>query len=817
MAYLVAVWTFCLFLARVANATKYGTIGYGINMFHPFCCYACHDSLAMVYLNCTTFSESSGAHDGMSMKLLKRMDMDMAGSTSDDCYATDEPYLQSFAYCIQSHCDIEGLSYEKQNACFREMAANGLPVPSLEDSLPTVPPTEELAEHAMWLNKTMQVNEAYWKADRGTIDEFEHSEVYHVRFSIIVMSLSVGIPLLAGLWLWLTALLPTNLRQDGLVIWLQASFLLPALLRKRHAQPLPFRLGYLPNRSMAGLLTLYVILNIVFCAVPYRSVQPNTWFSNRNQEMAAYIGNRTGVLSFANMALAILFSTRNNPLMYLSGWSQTTFLAFHRWAARVAILQAVVHSIVYTADYCYYKDGGNAYYAEAAKPYFWWGIIATTAMGLMAGLSALPLRMYAYELFLGLHIVLAILSLVGSWYHVDLRFSKNWGYEVWLYIAFAFWAWDRLVRLFKVAYYNFPSGTSAQVELLPGTNVVMLTMFPGRHWKAHPGQHTFVYFPTLKRVWENHPFTILDWGMTSPLSQARLASNSSSGDQTPNKEGSVKQDLEPSTTARHRHCQPSPDDGTEARFYVRCLFRAQKGATGELRHALLKAQSPTTIPSLVEGPYGGLELPTRALLRHADRIICVAGGIGITYAASFAKQFAHERANLRASSPKDAAGTLFPRCKQFTLAWTVRELELFQYVRHNLLPDLSEGGLDDESLRYRFWITGTRTGEGSADTTSTAFETQPQSQPEPVILPDKTIQVTAETQTEKLITTVSGHRMDVAQVIAAESNASSSTLDTRVAVLVCGPGGLADEVRFQVARVARKGVLVDLIEETFSW
>ena len=42
---------------------------------------------------------------------------------------------------------------------------------------------------------------------------------------------------------------------------------------------------------------------------------------------------------------------------------------------------------------------------------YWWGIIATTSMGLMAGLSALPLRMYAYELFLALHIILAVLSL----------------------------------------------------------------------------------------------------------------------------------------------------------------------------------------------------------------------------------------------------------------------------------------------------------------------------------------------------------------------------------------------------------------------
>jgi len=180
---------FLLPLARLTTAvTKHGTIGYGINMYHPWCCYACLDSLATVYINCTTFSKPSG-DDGMSMKLRKRMDMDMemTGTTSDECYASNKPYLQSMAYCIQSHCDAEGLSYEKQNSCFQGIAAGGVTVPTLHDALPGTPPTEELAADAMWLNKTMLVNEDYWKADRGTIEEFEISEEDHVKFSSVTL------------------------------------------------------------------------------------------------------------------------------------------------------------------------------------------------------------------------------------------------------------------------------------------------------------------------------------------------------------------------------------------------------------------------------------------------------------------------------------------------------------------------------------------------------------------------------------------------------------------------------------------------------
>jgi hypothetical protein len=53
--------------------------------------------------------------------------------------------------------------------------------------------------------------------------------------------------------------------------------------------------------------------------------------------MAAYIATRTRLLGFANIALAILFLACNNSLMSLNGWSQTIFLALHRWAARDAI------------------------------------------------------------------------------------------------------------------------------------------------------------------------------------------------------------------------------------------------------------------------------------------------------------------------------------------------------------------------------------------------------------------------------------------------------------------------------------------------
>lgn len=597
---------------------------------------------------------------------------------------------------------------------------------------------------------------------------------------IAIMVVSVAVPLLCGAWQFFTSHFLSEAR--GLLFQLQSYVVLPALWSKRHSQPLSYRLGYLPSRAMTIWITLYIGLNVLASSVPFRSVQPNTWFTNRSTEMVAYVGNRAGVLSFANMALAILFSGRNNPLLYFSSWDQTTQIIFHRWSARVAIVQAVIHSIVYTADYCYLK-GDNVYYAEAAKPYFWWGIIATTAMGLMMGLSALPLRSYAYEIFLVSHIILAIISLVGSWYHVDLRYTKKWGYEVWLYIAFAFWAFDRLTRFARVVYNTIVQRPVARLELVPGTNVAMMTILLKKPSKAGIGQHTYVYFPSFGKAWESHPFTICGWD-DQPFKRSANTSTSdleASGATTPNQE--VKNDA--ATTTRQARSSTSTDE----RYYVQCLFRSHAGMTAQI-HAKLLANSPLHMPVAFEGFYGG-HSTSHYVLKQADIVLCVAGGVGITYASGFARQFARERVLASTSRSQKVVA----RCQKFVLAWSVREQGLLDHVKRRLLPNLDARDLDDGSMAYKFWVTGQ----------STAADSAPSSE----VTKDETRVGVADG--EELVQQQTG-RMCVADVVD-----SVMTPKKRIVVLVCGPGSLSDDVRMEVTKCSRAGYVVHLIEESFSW
>lgn len=61
-----------------------------------------------------------------------------------------------------------------------------------------------------------------------------------------------------------------------------------------------------------------------------------------------YVSDRTGIISLANFPLTWMFGTRNNVLLWLTGWDFATYNNFHRWVARVATLEAVVHSVGYT-------------------------------------------------------------------------------------------------------------------------------------------------------------------------------------------------------------------------------------------------------------------------------------------------------------------------------------------------------------------------------------------------------------------------------------------------------------------------------------
>lgn len=83
--------------------------------------------------------------------------------------------------------------------------------------------------------------------------------------------------------------------------------------------------------------------------------EANTTFTESWPKVAPqlwrYIADRTGVMAYANLPLIWMFSGRNNIFIWLTGWQFGTFNLFHRHIARIATLQAIMHSVGYTAFY----------------------------------------------------------------------------------------------------------------------------------------------------------------------------------------------------------------------------------------------------------------------------------------------------------------------------------------------------------------------------------------------------------------------------------------------------------------------------------
>ena len=194
-------------------------------------------------------------------------------------------------------------------------------------------------------------------------------------------------------------------------------------------------------------------------------------------------------------------------------------------------------------------------------------------------------RLRWYEIFLGIHIVLGILFIVGTWYHVA---GIHQGHMEWLYAAVAIWSFDRFIRLVRLFILNisWSNGRIARRARLQsvGVDAVKVTVSVGYNFSFKPGQYVFVYFPRFN-FWESHPFTIASY------------------------------------------------DFVDGQPTVTLLFRVHGGITKKLaRHV---AEGPKDMICLVEGPYGH-----HCAMERYDNVLLMAGGVGITVIFPYLKYLA---------------------------------------------------------------------------------------------------------------------------------------------------------------------------------
>lgn len=422
--------------------------------------------------------------------------------------------------------------------------------------------------------------------------------------SIVLVVLAVGLPVLTT-WLGWMPWIPAVYDK------LKPYLLYPSTIGTYSVRPLPFLLGNAPTIGQALFIILFIAANVILTAVSYSIRQPSGWFADGWTELIAYLLYRTGAFAFALLPVVLLFSSRNNLLLWLSNWSHTTFMLLHRWVGRLFVIHAVLHSIFGLLAYKHYES----------TVWWRWGAAATVLSVVLWFGSGLYVRRANYEIFLLVHIVLSVVVLVGCWYHLVLWYESmglelpdnTSGYEVWLYIAFAVWGFDRLVRILRLA----KSGIRRARVIDLGAGYVRIDV-PGLRWGSQPGEHCYVYFPTLRplRPWENHPFSIIP---TAALHARGELSTATSID--PPRDRYSQEDME-SMSKTAGLSVSAPTDALPGRQTtgITLFVKKSSGITKSL-------ESHNGLLTLVEGAYRNAD--TQHIL-SCERLLLIAGGIGIT-------------------------------------------------------------------------------------------------------------------------------------------------------------------------------------------
>lgn len=380
-------------------------------------------------------------------------------------------------------------------------------------------------------------------------------------YSGIMWAYFVGIFILMGVANFIKRLGYQHNFNHKVIKWYRSNISIPALFNAKHTDPFQFCkifAGLVPTRVETLIVIGFLGLNALFLGGFHDF---GSHLQSRKIQVMRMVADRAGVLAFGIIPLIVLFAGRNNILTSLTGLPLESFIVFHKYVARMMWIHALIHSACYTA-YAVHTNSVSAYFH---KRYFVWGVGATIFGGFILLQAFHVFRSRAYETFLVIHIVLAILFIVACFWH-----CYDIGYLEWIYASWALWIFDRLLRVVRMVNFGF---RNADVELI-ADDTFKVSVIHNTRLKPFPGAFAYVYFLTPSTFWQSHPFTIID----SALNE------------------------------------------NEITIYI----KTKTGVTKRINKLLEKSDNKRTLRVCVEGPYGH-----RAPMEKYDTALLLAGGNGI--------------------------------------------------------------------------------------------------------------------------------------------------------------------------------------------
>ncbi|KAH9226899.1 hypothetical protein K456DRAFT_1876917 [Colletotrichum gloeosporioides 23] len=533
-----------------------------------------------------------------------------------------------------------------------------------------------------------------------------------------------------ALMLWGPSFAQSHVRRYPSSSWLNRTILTPATFGGRCVQDFG-GWGTLPPRLQTLTLMLFVLLNVMCTVFEYRIFEGYGFYPSMTMQVLRHVSDRTGILSFANFPLIWLFGMRNNLVIWLTGWDFKTYNNFHRWVARIATLEAAIHSIGYTL--LIFRRGGWDYFWRMCNLTYWWtGELATILMCLLVGSSVFWFRSRQYELFLLLHIALSALILMTMLGHVSI-FKGDYDPLVW--VPAVIWLVDRVIRGARIVAFS-PMFWNARALVTYNEDAHMIRVVVPISSSLHTIESgTFYYLMVLNKwnFWESHRFTV-----------ASVSESAQRGESL----GESSPLLDHSTASSEDTRARTFGSGREMIF----LIRPYDSFTSRLKdYAETEKSKPATVRVAIDGPYGK-SLP----LERFSKVLFVVGGSGIAVPLSYLKKLTTSR-----SQPK-----------LIGIHWAIRQSGLAVDVLTHELKNVSSHG------QVKLHIYDLRSGHIS-----------PRG--------------------------VRFHRLNVEKLIHAVLNTGEKG---SLAVVVSGPGRMADETRRAVAsRMVSSEPRIEYFEESFQW
>ncbi|CAM1503657.1 Fc.00g012480.m01.CDS01 [Cosmosporella sp. VM-42] len=606
----VAAAAFSLLPVVYASARDDFLPGYGKAEYDPPCIYACTSAVPSM-LDCPEYANMTAAERAEAYP-------------SASCYAQDKPYLSSVALCISSHClplPFSRIDKFWENELFYEEDAETMPVLTYSEALALVDledPPLPLSINETVLNRTVSIDDVTWVGTLNAITNYKGYSLTGFKYMLLVFLSGVAMPF--GFTALSLAPFPSRW-----VSTFNAYFIDPPVFGRRHSVPV-LGLAMVPTRGQAIFILYLIAINLVAVFHGYPHTTPDAWYPDRKLQLTYQIANRAGWISLANMPLVYIYGGRNSMLLWLSNWSHASYLLMHRWVALICVLQACLHSAMWLEI-----EVKADYYSESVKEKYWiYGIVATCAFTLLTTCSVLPIRKYWYEAFLIGHIILAMIAVVGVYYHVVELLDHEEGADIWVYIAIGVWIFDRFMRWLRAGKRGVKRAYVTRVD-----EEYIRVDVPGVDCSGY----CYAYFPSLSwKVWENHPFSVVGSNPGADATVLPSTSPSQHSDSEGASPTSPTLAYEPSRkeagfTTKTRSITPR-SIAANGKNGISLYIRVHKGITSLLAS---KAGNKAGIPVLIEGSYGH---EGKTVLQGAEakfsptpdypNMICIAGGVGVT-------------------------------------------------------------------------------------------------------------------------------------------------------------------------------------------